>query len=66
MNGMRLRDMGFLALAILLVIEGLVALLSLSFSGLNYIEGILALVAGVLIGIDPFMNTSTTTTTNRP
>jgi hypothetical protein len=64
MNGMKMRDMGFLALSLFLIIWGLVFLFSLSFSGLQYIEGILALVAGVLIGIDPFMST-TTTTTNR-
>jgi hypothetical protein len=40
---------GFLLLAILLIIWGLSVLLSLSFSGLVIVEGILAIAAGVLI-----------------
>lgn len=59
MNGMKLKDIGLLALALFLIIIGLSELFTLSFSGLNIIEGILALVAGVLIGVDPFMSTST-------
>ncbi|MGE5138041.1 MAG: hypothetical protein ACM3JD_01155 [Rudaea sp.] len=40
---------GFVLLAIWLILTGLIALLGLSFAGLNIIMGLLALVAGILI-----------------
>ncbi len=42
-------NIGFLLLAIWLILTGLIQLLSLSFSGLNVIMGLLALIAGLLI-----------------
>ncbi len=41
--------LGFILLAIWLILEGLIMLLGLSFSGLTIIMGILALVAGIII-----------------
>ncbi len=41
--------LGFILLAIWLILEGLITLLGLSFSGLNIIMGLLALVAGIII-----------------
>jgi hypothetical protein len=43
------RRLGMLLLAIWLILEGLILLFSLSFTGLNIIMGILALAAGILI-----------------
>jgi uncharacterized membrane protein HdeD (DUF308 family) len=43
------RNIGFLLLAIWLILEGLIALFSLSFSGLPIIMGILAIAAGIFI-----------------
>jgi uncharacterized membrane protein HdeD (DUF308 family) len=43
------RNIGFLLLAIWLILYGLIALFSLSFSGLSIIMGILALAAGIFI-----------------
>lgn len=43
------RNIGMLLLAIWLILYGLIALFSLSFSGLGLIMGILALVAGIFI-----------------
>ncbi len=40
---------GFILLAIWLILEGLISLLGLTFSGLNIIMGLLALAAGILI-----------------
>jgi hypothetical protein len=42
-------NLGLLLLAIWLILTGLIQLLGLSFSGLNVIMGLLALVAGLLI-----------------
>jgi hypothetical protein len=42
-------NLGMTLLAVLLILEGLVRLFSLTFSGLNVVLGILALVAGALI-----------------
>ncbi len=42
-------NLGMLILAIWLILTGLIQLLGLSFSGLNVIMGLLALVAGLLI-----------------
>lgn len=42
-------SLGFILLAIWLILEGLVQLLGLSFSGLVVIMGLLALAAGILI-----------------
>ncbi len=42
-------NLGMLLLAIWLILTGLIALLGLSFAGLNLIMGLLALFAGVLI-----------------
>jgi hypothetical protein len=50
MNKMKLtQNLGMLLLAIWLIVYGLTALLSLSFSGLPIIMAILAIAAGVLI-----------------
>ena len=43
------RNIGFLLLAIWLILYGLIALLSLSFAGLGVIMAILAIAAGVFI-----------------
>ena len=43
------KNLGFLLLAIWLILEGLIALFSLSFSGLPIIMGILAIAAGIFI-----------------
>ena len=43
------KNLGMMLLGIWLVLHGLVALFSLSFSGLGVILGILALAAGALI-----------------
>lgn len=45
------RNLGMLLLAIWLILYGLIALLSLSFSGLGVIMAILAIAAGVLIAL---------------
>ena len=42
-------NLGFLLLAVWLILTGLIQLLGLSFSGLAIIMGLLALVAGLLI-----------------
>ncbi len=41
--------LGFILLGIWLILEGLILLLGLTFSGLNIIMGLLALVAGIII-----------------
>ncbi len=43
------RRLGFLLLAIFLILWGLATLFGLSFNGLGIVEGLLALVAGILI-----------------
>jgi fatty acid desaturase len=43
------KNIGFLLLAIFLILYGLIALLSLSFAGLGVIMGLLAIAAGVFI-----------------
>jgi hypothetical protein len=45
-------NIGFLLLAIWLILTGLIALLGLSFAGLGIIMGILAIAAGIFILID--------------
>ena len=45
-------NIGFLLLAIWLILYGLIALLSLSFAGLSLIMAILALAAGIFILLD--------------
>lgn len=45
------KNIGFLLLAIWLILGGLVTLLSLSFSGLPMLMAILAIAAGVFIAI---------------
>ncbi len=42
-------NLGFLLLAIWLILTGLIALFRLSFTGLDIIMGLLALAAGILI-----------------
>ncbi len=42
-------SIGFILLAIWLILEGLVQLLGLSFAGLGVIMGLIALFAGILI-----------------
>lgn len=42
-------NLGFILLSIWLILEGLISLLSLNFSGLSVIMGLLALGAGILI-----------------
>ncbi len=44
-----LENLGFVLLAIWLILEGLVSLLGLGFIGLSIIMGLLALAAGILI-----------------
>ena len=46
------RNIGFLLLAIWLILWGLITLLSLSFSGLWLIMGLLAIAAGIFILLD--------------
>ena len=46
------RRLGFLLLAIFLILWGLAALFGFSFTGLGIVEGILALAAGILILIE--------------
>ena len=46
------RNIGFLLLAIWLILWGLINLLSLSFSGLWLIMGLLAIAAGIFILLD--------------
>jgi len=43
------RNIGFLLLAIWLILYGLVALFSLSFEGLGLLMGLLAIAAGIFI-----------------
>jgi hypothetical protein len=43
------RNIGFLLLAIFLILYGLIALLGLSFAGLGVIMGLLAIAAGIFI-----------------
>jgi hypothetical protein len=43
------RNIGFLLLAIFLIVYGLIALLGLSFAGLGVIMGLLAIAAGIFI-----------------
>ena len=43
------RNIGFLLLAIFLILYGLIALLGLSFAGLSIIMGLLAIAAGIFI-----------------
>jgi hypothetical protein len=43
------KNIGFLLLAIFLILYGLTALLSLSFAGLGVIMGLLAIAAGIFI-----------------
>lgn len=43
------KNLGFLCLAIWLILNGLIALLGLSFAGLGTIMAVLAILAGVLI-----------------
>jgi hypothetical protein len=43
------RNIGFLLLAIWLILYGLISLLSLSFAGLWIIMGLLAIAAGIFI-----------------
>ena len=45
-------NIGFLLLAIWLILYGLIALLSLSFAGLGIIMAILAIAAGIFILLD--------------
>ncbi|HVD62570.1 MAG TPA: hypothetical protein VNC11_16975 [Gemmatimonadaceae bacterium] len=43
------RNLGMLLLAVWLILEGLVSLLNLSFSGIGVLLGLLALAAGVVL-----------------
>lgn len=43
------RNIGFLLLAIFLILYGLIALLGLSFAGLGIVMGLLAIAAGIFI-----------------
>ena len=45
------KNLGMLLLAIWLVVTGLIPLLNLSFSGLGILMAVLAIAAGVLIGL---------------
>ncbi len=46
--------LGYILLAIWLILEGLIQLLGLSFTGLNIIMGLLALIAGIIILLPEF------------
>ena len=46
--------LGYILLAIWLILEGLILLLGLSFAGLNVIMGLLALIAGIIILLPEF------------
>ncbi len=46
---MRYENIGFILLGIWLILEGLISLFGLTFSGLGVIMGLLALIAGLLI-----------------
>ena len=46
------KNLGMLLLGIWLLLQGLEALVGLSFRGLGTIEGVLALVAGILIVVE--------------
>ncbi len=46
--------LGYILLAIWLILEGLILLLGLTFAGLNIIMGLLALVAGIIILLPEF------------
>ena len=49
-NSMKItRNIGMLLLAIWLILNGLIALLGLSFEGLGLIMGLLAIAAGIFI-----------------
>ena len=43
------QNLGMLLLSVWLILNGLIALLGLSFQGLSLLMGILALIAGILI-----------------
>ncbi len=43
------KNIGFLLLAIFLILYGLIALLSLNFAGLGVIMGLLAIAAGIFL-----------------
>jgi hypothetical protein len=46
------RRLGFLLLAIWLILTGLIAIFKFSFSGIEIVMGILALAAGILLLLD--------------
>lgn len=46
------KNLGMLLLAIWLIVTGLITILNLYFSGLGIIMALLAIAAGVLIGLD--------------
>ena len=50
------KNIGFLLLAIFLILYGLIALLSLSFAGLGVIMGLLAIAAGSLHPSGPLID----------
>ncbi|HEV3204811.1 MAG TPA: hypothetical protein VGY77_10525 [Gemmataceae bacterium] len=46
------KGLGFILLAIWLIAEGAILLLGLSFNGMHYVRGLLAIAAGVLILVE--------------
>lgn len=46
--------LGMILLAVWLILEGLILLLGLSFTGLNAVMGLLALAAGILLLLPEF------------
>jgi hypothetical protein len=46
---MRARDLGMFLLAIWLIATGLIAILNLSFTGMNIVMAVIAIAAGILI-----------------
>jgi hypothetical protein len=46
---MRTERLGFILLAVWLILQGMISLLGLTFDGLNLLMGLIALVAGLAI-----------------
>jgi len=46
---MRIRDLGMFLLAVWLIATGLIAILNLSFTGMNVVMAVIAIAAGILL-----------------
>lgn len=51
------RDIGMIALAIYLILVGLIAVFNITFANEGLVLGILALIAGVVILLSPMIST---------